>query len=107
VDRFAENLTRAMGLHCLNARQLAALVGLSHHTVSSWRSSGTSKRAVSLPVARRVAGFLGLPLEVLLDGTPDVVLSHLADLERFRAVEERIHRIARERLTGMETGEPL
>jgi transcriptional regulator with XRE-family HTH domain len=90
VDRFRDNFTRLLGVHNLSSRDAAAILGLSESTVGKW---GTGIRQPSFATALTVGAFFGVPADRLATVEFEDLLQHeLADPERFRAVEARIHR---------------
>ena len=72
---FGENLTILRGLHTLTNAKAAGLLGFSQQTLSEWQSG---KQDPSWKGIKAVAGFFEVPVEVLVDGTPqEVGLAHL------------------------------
>lgn len=84
---FSHNLTILRGLHNLSNAKAAGLLGYSQQTLSEWQ---TGKQAPSLNAAHAIARFFEVPLDVLLDGTPqEVALAHLEG-ERWASIEAKI-----------------
>jgi transcriptional regulator with XRE-family HTH domain len=101
VRQFRDNLIRLLGVHNLSAREAAAILGLSESTVGKW---GTGIRQPSFATALTVGEFFGVPADRLATAKFEDLLQHeLADPERFRAVEARIHRAR----TGLKSVEEL
>lgn len=88
MDQFAENLARLLGVHHLDAKKAAALLGMSESAFTKW---ATGKRRPSFETAMRIGDFFQVPPERLAR-TPfqDLLANELADPERFRVVENMI-----------------
>jgi transcriptional regulator with XRE-family HTH domain len=63
---FDANLRRLMGMHGVQQRELAEVVGISKQAVFQLLSA---RHGPSLPTARRLSALFGVELGVLLDGS--------------------------------------
>lgn len=90
VERFADNLARLLGVHRLEAKEAATLLGMSQSAFSKW---STRARRPSFTAALVVGDFFGVPADRLARADFADLLEHeLADPERFREVEAEIRR---------------
>jgi transcriptional regulator with XRE-family HTH domain len=84
---FRENLTILRGLHNLSNAKAAGILGFSQQTLSEWQSG---KQAPSWRGIKAVAEFFEVPVEVLVDGTPqEVGIAHL-DGDHWASVQAKI-----------------
>jgi DNA-binding XRE family transcriptional regulator len=105
VERFPDNLFRILGLHLLTAREAAKILGISESALGKW---GTGARRPSFDAALQVSEFFGLDANRLAQAKfEDLLQRELADPDRFRAVEARIHsgRTGLKAVEAMEAGE--
>jgi transcriptional regulator with XRE-family HTH domain len=86
---FHENFNRLIGMHGLNAKQAAALLGVSPQTISSWTRSHS---APSTRVVLKVSEFFEVPADRLFTGSFADLLDVLADRERYDRVDAKIRR---------------
>ena len=90
MDRFADNLSRLLGVHHTSHIQLSKLLGISISAMSKWQM-GT--RMPSFSTALKVAEFFQVPTDRLARAEfEDLLANELADSDRFKAVEAKIHR---------------
>jgi transcriptional regulator with XRE-family HTH domain len=80
-----------MGLHCLSAREASEHIGLSQQALSELQSGKRDSPRSS--TVRKLGDFFGVPRWKLED-TPfeQLLTEEIADPERFRQVEAKIHR---------------
>ena len=95
ITPLGDNLRRLLGLHALPATHLSRLIRVSPQSLSVLMSG---KRNASLSTVRVLAQFFEIPVERLLE-TPfrDLLITELADTDRFDRVEAKIPDEARSR----------
>ena len=88
--RFRDNFPRLLGLHGLTQHTTAQLLGISEATVSGWMGG---KATPSLSKAIAISELFQISTDRLMGAQfADLLANELADPERFKRVEERIHR---------------
>jgi len=91
MEQFPDNINRLLGMHKLTDREAAEILGLSQSTLGKWQ---TRVRRPSFRMALKVGEFFGVAADRLATAEFEDLLQHeLADPERFRTVETRIHRL--------------
>jgi len=94
MERFPDNIARLLGLHRLPANHAAAMMGdagISQSVMSKWQSGA---RRPSFSSALAVGDFFQVPADRLARASfEDLLANELADPERFRAVEAKMHRM--------------
>jgi transcriptional regulator with XRE-family HTH domain len=89
MERFADNLARLLGVHRLEAKETATLLGMSQSAFSKW---STGARRPSFATAIAIGDFLEIAPDKLARAPFEELLPELADPERFRRVEAEIAR---------------
>ena len=90
---WGDNLRRLFGVHDLTNAEAAALLGFSAAAVSEWVSKTRKEpRQPNLTTLLHVAEFFHISGDrLVLADFSDLLANELADAERFREVEARIH----------------
>ncbi len=88
MNRFADNLSRLMGLHDVTAKELSRVLGLSEAAFSTW-SRGT--REPGFKTAMKLSGFFEIPPDRLATAEFGELLNDL-DGDWFVRVQVKIHR---------------
>ena len=87
--RFADNLSRVLGMHRLSHAQASVLLGVSANSFSSWM---TGRREPNRDALLNVARWFELPVETLYRGSAVEVVTLSAEPERFARIEAKIGR---------------
>ena len=88
-EQFSDNLRRLLGIHDLSGRQLARLLGTTPQSVSYWTAG---KRLPSTQMLVPLASLFQIDPTRLISFSFDVLLSDVADPERFAAAEKALRR---------------
>lgn len=89
---FADNWDRLLGLHRLTAFQAAHLLGVSKTTVSGWRNA---HKTPNLESVTKLADLFEVDaMRLVYSPFTELIENELADVERFRRVEEKLRKSA-------------
>jgi transcriptional regulator with XRE-family HTH domain len=90
VERFAENVQRLLGVHRLEQKEAAALMGFSVAAFTKWFAGA---RNPSFTSALQAGDFFQIPADRLArEPFENLLERELADPQRFREVEAEIRR---------------